>query len=457
MQALTAHPAEAISGSARAPGDKSVSHRALMLGGLALGESEIEGLLEGEDVLRSAAAMRALGAQVERQADGTWRVCGRGLGGLVEPDAVLDLGNSGTGARLLLGLIAGHPMPATLAGDASLSARPMARVTEPLIQIGARFAGRSGLRLPLTVIGAAEPLPIRYRLPVASAQVKSAILLAGLMAPGETTVIEPVPTRNHSEVMLRHFGATLRIAPDQDAEADGASGTSGQAITLVGQPELTGKRLSVPSDPSSAAFAAVAALLLPGSELRLTGVGTSPARSGLYTTLREMGADLQFADPREENGEPVADLVLRAGPLQGVAVPAERAPAMIDEYPILAVAAAAAQGTTVMQGLGELRVKESDRLAAMARGLMACGVTVEEGADSLTVRGAGGRPRGGNAQPIATSLDHRIAMSFLVLGTVAERPVTIDDGVPIETSFPDFAGFMNRLGARIAPATEAAA
>ncbi|MGF1609012.1 MAG: 3-phosphoshikimate 1-carboxyvinyltransferase, partial [Kiloniellales bacterium] len=427
MQALTAHPAEAISGSARAPGDKSVSHRALMLGGLALGESEIDGLLEGEDVLRTAAAMRALGAEAERQADGRWRLYGRGLGGLVEPDAVLDLGNSGTGARLLMGLIAGHPITATLTGDASLCARPMARVTEPLSQIGAHFTGRAGQRLPLTVIGTAEPLPIRYRLPVASAQVKSAILLAGLMAPGETTVIEPAPTRNHSEVMLRHFGARLRVEPDRDAEADGEEETGGQAITLVGQPELTGRRVVVPSDPSSAAFAVVAALLLPGSSLRLTGVGVSPSRCGLYATLQEMGADLRFVDAREVNGEPVADLVVRAGPLQGVTVPAERAPSMIDEYPILAVAAAAAEGTTVMQGLGELRVKESDRLAAMARGLAACGVTVEEGPDSLTVRGAGGRPRGGNNAPIATDLDHRIAMSFLVLGTAAERPVTVDD------------------------------
>ena len=444
MTALTAKPCEAISGTARAPGDKSISHRALMLGGLACGESAIHGLLEGEDVLRTAAAMRALGAEVERREDGTWRARGRGLGGLVEPDAVLDLGNSGTGARLLLGLLASHPLTATMTGDASLRARPMGRVIAPLEAMGGRFATRQGQRLPLSVEGCERPLPIRYRLPVASAQVKSAILLAGLSAPGETRVIEPQATRDHTEIMLRSFGAAVRV---ETAEDDGA-----REIVLTGQPEIAGREIRVPSDPSSAAFATVAALLLPGSEIRLTGVCLNPHRTGLYDTLREMGADIAFENRRDDGGESVADLLVRASALNGIEVPAERAPSMIDEYPVLAVAAAAAQGTTVMRGLGELRVKESDRLATMARGLAACGLDVEEGADSLTVRGCGGRPPGGNNRPVETHLDHRIAMSFLVLGCAAERPVTVDDSAAIETSFPDFAGFMNRLGARMAHA-----
>jgi len=448
MTALTAKPCEAISGAARVPGDKSISHRALMLGGLACGESVVKGLLEGEDVLRTVAAMRALGAEVERRDDGTWRVRGRGIGGLVEPDAVLDLGNSGTGARLLLGLLASHPLTAMMTGDASLRSRPMGRVIEPLTSMGGRFAARRGQRLPLSVEGCERPLPIRYRLPVASAQVKSAVLLAGLSAPGETRVIEPQATRDHTEIMLRSFGVDVRVEP---AENDG---NGAREIVLTGQPEIAGREIAVPSDPSSAAFPTVAALLLPGSELRLTGVCLNPHRTGLYDTLREMGADIAFENRRDDGGEDVADLLIRAGRLQGVEVPAERAPSMIDEYPVLAVAAAAAEGTTVMRGLGELRVKESDRLAAMARGLAACGVEVEEGPDSLTVRGSGGRPPGGNNRPIETHLDHRIAMSFLVLGSAAERPVTVDDGAAIETSFPDFAGFMNGLGADIAPDSE---
>ncbi len=436
---LTATPCEALTGTARVPGDKSVSHRALMIGALAVGESEIHGLLEGEDVLRTAAAMRALGAEIVRDGDGVWRVWGRGIGGLSAPENVLDMGNSGTGARLLMGVLAGHPFTAVLTGDASLRGRPMARVAAPLTEMGARVVAREGCRLPLTVVGTGDAVPIRYRVPVPSAQVKSAVLLAGLNAPGRTTVIEPQATRDHSELMLRHFGADLATEETED----------GVAITLTGQPELTGRRVHVPADPSSAAFAAVAALLLPGSQVCLPGVGTNPHRSGLFETLREMGADLSFTQRRQEAGEPVADLLVAGGPLTGVEVPAARAPSIIDEYPILAVAAACAQGTTVMRGLGELRVKESDRLAAVARGLAACGVAVEEGADSLVVHGVGGRPRGGAT--IASGLDHRIAMSFLVLGLAAERPVGIDDATPIDTSFPGFVDLMNALGAKIAP------
>ncbi len=453
MQALTAQPTEGLAGTARVPGDKSISHRALLLGGLALGETRIEGLLEGEDVLRSAAAMRALGAEAERAADGSWHLYGRGVGGLVEPEAVLDLGNSGTGARLLMGLIAGHPISAVLTGDRSLCSRPMGRVARPLEQMGARIESRSGGRLPLTVIGTAEPLPIRYELPGASAQVKSAVLLAGLCTPGRTSVVEPTPTRDHREIMLRHLGAEVAVE-----DGGGAGARPGQRIvTLTGQPELTGQKIRVPADPSSAAFAAVAALMLPGSELRLTEVCINPHRTGLYQSLREMGAEIAFENERRLGGEAVADLVVRGGPLEAIEVAAERVPTMIDEYPILAVAAAAAKGKTVMHGLGELRVKESDRLAAMARGLAACGVEVEEGPESLTVQGCAGRPPGGNETPLATALDHRIAMSFLVLGLAAQRPVTIDDGAPIDTSFPGFAEFMAGLGARIGPARGARA
>jgi 3-phosphoshikimate 1-carboxyvinyltransferase len=439
LQPLRSRPTGALSGVARVPGDKSISHRSLMLGTLAVGETVIEGLLEGEDVLRTAAAMRALGASAVRESDGTWRVHGRGVGGLQEPGDVLDLGNAGTGARLLMGLLATHRLTAFLTGDASLRGRPMARVAKPLQEIGARIIARDGCRLPLAIIGAAEPVPISYRLPVASAQVKSAVLLAGLNTPGETTVIEPEPTRDHTELMLRHFGVEVRVEMTND----------GRRTTIVGQPEITGRRIAVPADPSSAAFPLVAALLLPGSDVTLSNVGINPHRIGLIETLREMGADIAFANQRQEAGEPVADLRVRASPLAGVRVPAARAPSMIDEYPVLAVAAACAGGTTVMQGLGELRVKESDRLAAIAKGLRACGANVEEGPDSLTVQAGNGRPRGG--AEIATNLDHRIAMAFLVMGMVADRPVTIDDGEPIETSFPGFAGLMNGLGAQIAP------
>ncbi len=443
LVAITAHPCEGLNGRIRVPGDKSISHRALMLGALAVGESRITGLLEAEDVLATARAVEQLGAQLERDDTGLWRVQGRGLGGLVAPEDVLDLGNSGTGARLLMGILASHPLTAVLTGDASLRSRPMGRVAAPLQLMGATITARDGCRLPLTLTGSADPLPIRYRLPVASAQVKSAVLLAGLNAPGETTVIEPEPTRDHSERMLRHFGADVLVEDVVDG------GTEIREIRLSGQPELCATILKVPADPSSAAFPAVAALLLPGAEVTIEGVGINPLRSGLFETLREMGAEIREENRRELGGEPVADLVVRASRLSGVAVPAERAPRMIDEYPILAVAAACAEGQTVMQGLGELRVKESDRLASTAAGLAACGVEVEEGPDRLVVQGHGGRVPGGNRAPIATRLDHRIAMSFLVLGLAAERPVTIDDGRPIDTSFPGFATVMAGLGARL--------
>ncbi|CAA7611850.1 3-phosphoshikimate 1-carboxyvinyltransferase [Magnetospirillum sp. UT-4] len=427
-----------LAGTARVPGDKSISHRALMFGALAVGESRIEGLLEGDDVLRTAAAMHALGAEVERLDDGAWRLWGRGVGGLREPADVLDLGNSGTGARLMMGLVATHPFTTVFTGDASLRSRPMKRVSEPLSRMGARFVGREGGRLPMAVVGAQSPMPLVYELPVASAQVKSAILLAGLNTPGETTVIEREPTRDHTELMLRGFGAQV--------EVEAAEG-GGRAVTVAGFPELTGRRVVVPADPSSAAFPAVAALLVPGSEVRLSGVGMNPLRTGLYQTLREMGADIHFDAMRDECGEPVADLLVRASALRGVDVPAARAPSMIDEYPILAVAAAFAMGTTRMFGLSELRVKESDRFAAVMNGLLACGVKAEAEGDTLVVHGTGAPPPGGAT--IAVNLDHRIAMSFLVMGMAAAEPVAVDDAEAIDTSFPGFVDLMNGLGGAI--------
>ncbi|TQF76952.1 3-phosphoshikimate 1-carboxyvinyltransferase [Elioraea sp. Yellowstone] len=427
-----------LSGSVRVPGDKSISHRALMLGALAVGETRIKGLLEGEDVLRTAAAMRALGAEVKRTGEGAWTVHGRGVGGLAEPADVLDMGNSGTAARLLTGIIAGHPIFAVLTGDASLRRRPMGRVTGPLAQSGAEFWAREGGRLPLAIRGAADPMPLDYTLPVASAQVKSAVLLAGLCAPGITRVVEPRATRDHTETMLRGFGAAVEV----QARADG-----GREIRLAGQPELAGRPVAVPADPSSAAFPAVAALLVPGSSVTLEGVGMNPLRAGLYTTLAEMGADLAIAGERDEAGERVADLTVSSSPLRGVDVPAERAPAMIDEYPILAVAAACAAGTTRMRGLAELRVKESDRLAAIAAGLAACGARTEIEGDDLLVHGTGMPPQGGAT--VATQMDHRIAMAFLVLGQVTAEPVAIDDGSFIDTSFPGFVALMRGLGATI--------
>jgi 3-phosphoshikimate 1-carboxyvinyltransferase len=421
------------------PGDKSISHRALILGALAVGRTRIEGLLEGEDVLRTAAAVGALGAKVERDPDGAWTVTGVGVGGFAEPGDVLDFGNSGTGIRLMLGALASTPLTAVFTGDASLRRRPMGRVARPLERMGARILARDGDRLPLTLVGATDPLPISYTLPVPSAQVKSAVLLAGLNAPGETTVIEPLATRDHTERMLRHFGASVVTT---------ATAGGGRQIRLKGEVELKGGDLVVPGDPSSAAFPIVAALILPGSEIEIAGVSMNELRTGLLLTLGEMGARIERVNVRTAGGEEVADLVVRASALRGVEVPAERAPSMIDEYPVLAVAAAFAQGRTVMRGLGELRVKESDRLAAMAEGLAACGVSVETEGDALSVEGLGGRPRG-NAE-IAARLDHRIAMAFLVMGLAAERPVSIDDGETINTSFPGFVRLMNGLGASIA-------
>jgi len=428
-------PSGPLRGEIRAPGDKSISHRALMLGGLAVGETTIHGLLEGEDVLRTAAAMRAMGAEVSRDDAGTWRVHGRGIGGLAEPSDVLDMGNAGTGTRLLMGVVATHPFVSFFSGDASLRSRPMARVTKPLEQMGARFVGREGGRLPTVVIGTARPVPITYRLPVASAQVKSAIILAGLNTPGRTTVVEPEPTRDHTELMLRHFGVDVTVEPGPD----------GDRVSVAGQPEITGRVVRVPGDPSSAAFPIVAALLVPGSEVKIRDIGLNPRRTGIIDTLLEMGADIRVEGRRVEAGEPVGDLVVRASALRGIEVPAARAPSMIDEYLVLSVAASCASGRTVMRGLSELRVKESDRLAAIARGLAACGVRAEVDGDDLAVHGCGGPPPGGAT--IATKLDHRIAMSFLVMGMAARAPVAIDDASPIETSFPGFRGLMAGLGA----------
>lgn len=421
------------------PGDKSISHRALIFAGLARGETDIRGLLLGEDVLNTSRAMAKFGARVspggDGDRDGIWRVQGLGVGGLAEPDDIIDAGNSGTGVRLLMGLAAAYPFTTFFTGDASLRRRPMARVMTPLSEMGAEFTARSGGLLPLAVRGATAPLPIRYTLPVASAQVKSAILLAALNTPGETTVIEPEPTRDHTERLLRYLGAQVTVA-----EADG-----GRVITLTGQPELTARPINVPGDPSSAAFPLVAALISEGSEITLPQVGMNPLRTGLILTLQEMGADIRIENARDSGGEPVADLRVRASRLKAVDVPAQRAPSMIDEYPILAVAAAFAEGTTRMHGLAELKVKESDRLSAIAKGLAACGVAVAVDGDTLSVTGG---PVPGGAT-VATHMDHRIAMSFLVLGGAAAAPVAVEDPRMIDTSFPGFVALMNSLGAAI--------
>jgi 3-phosphoshikimate 1-carboxyvinyltransferase len=436
---VASKPPAPLNGVIAVPGDKSISHRALMFGALAIGETRITGLLTGEDVLRTAAAMRALGAEVVRDGDGTWRVAGRGIGGLSEPADVLDMGNSGTAARLLCGILASHPLFAVMTGDASLRGRPMRRVIDPLIGTGARFSAREGGRLPLAIEGAREAMALDYRVPVPSAQVKSAVLLAGLNAPGITRVEEPEATRDHSENMLRHFGASLRV------EVTG----SGRIIELQGQPELQASDVVVPGDPSSAAFPLVAALLVPGSSVVIPGVGLNPLRTGLLRCLEEMGAAIVVQNHRVEGGELVGDLVVTAGPLRGVDVPPERAPSMIDEYPVLAVAAACASGITRLRGLKELRVKESDRLAATAALLSVNGATVQIEGDDMIIHGNGVAPAGGGV--VATHMDHRIAMSAIVLGLATAAPVIADDAGFIDTSFPGFVDLMNGLGAVIGP------
>ena len=429
-----------LKGQADVPGDKSISHRSLILGALAVGETRITGLLEGQDVLDTGAAMRAFGSDVIRHGDGMWSVHGVGVGGFLEPDAVIDCGNSGTGVRLIMGAMATSPIAATFTGDASLNKRPMARVTDPLTLFGAQSYGRSGGRLPLTLLGARDPVPVTYTTPVASAQVKSAVLFAGLNAPSETVVIEKEATRDHTERMMAGFGADILAEDTPD----------GRRITLVGQPELTPQTITVPRDPSSAAFAVCAALIVEGSDVLVPNIGLNPTRAGLYFTLQDMGADLTFENKREEGGEPVADLRARYSPeLKGIEVPPERAASMIDEYPVLSVVAAFAEGTTKMHGVKELRVKESDRIEAMAVGLRANGVTVEDGDDWWHVHGRGGAVRGGGT--VATHLDHRIAMSFLVMGLATDAPVSIDDGGAIQTSFPIFTPLMRGLGADIEP------
>ncbi len=432
---LQAAPHGALEGVAEVPGDKSMSHRALLLAALAVGESRVTGLLEGADVMATAGALRALGASVTRAADGSWTVRGCGVAGFAEPAQALDMGNAGTGVRLLMGPLAGHAFTTFLTGDASLRSRPMRRVTDPLVAMGASVLARSGGRLPLAITGRNDLVPITWRSPVASAQIKSAVLLAGLHAPGRTTVIEPAASRDHTERMLSAMGALVTSVADEDGC---------RRIAIEGEAELEPQAFLVPADPSSAAFPMVAALLAPGSSLALPGISINPLRTGLLTTLREMGAGLELANERSVAGEPVADLHLEAGPLEAVDVPAARAPSMIDEYPILAVAAAFARGTTRMRGLAELRVKESDRLDAMARGLAAAGIEVAVEGDDLLVTGPVAATR---ATRIDARHDHRIAMSFLVLGGLGTAPVTVVGAETILTSFPGFAELMNRLGA----------
>ena len=426
-----------LAGRVTVPGDKSISHRALMLSALAVGTSRVEGLLEGEDVLATAAAMRAMGATIVRGDDGAWTIDGVGVGGLLQPASALDMGNSGTSTRLLMGLVSSHAISATFIGDASLSKRPMARVIEPLSRTGAEFTASPGGRLPLMVRGICPAVPIEYRLPVASAQVKSAVLLAGLNTPGITRVIEPVPTRDHSERMLRGFGAEISV----ETQADGT-----RIIALTGEAELRPQQIVVPGDPSSAGFPAVAALIVPGSEIVIANVGLNPTRAGLYEMLRAMGGDIGFENERTVGGEPVADLRVKASALTGIDVPPSIVPSMVDEFPILFVACALAQGRSVLRGLDELRVKESDRIAVMAAGLRAIGATVEEVEDGLIIDGTGGDPLAGGAV-VATHLDHRIAMSFAVASLACRMPVTVDDRAPIATSFPRFVAMMATLGA----------
>jgi 3-phosphoshikimate 1-carboxyvinyltransferase len=435
--------AGALRGRIRVPGDKSISHRAIMLSALAVGESTITGLLEGEDVLATAAAMRAMGAQVERTGDGAWTVHGVGVGGLLQPQAALDMGNSGTSTRLLMGLVASHPVTACFVGDASLSQRPMARVIDPLSLMGAAFTASPGAKgsqtLPLMLTGAAPAVPIEYRLPVASAQVKSAVLLAGLNTPGITTVIEPIPTRDHSERMLQGFGADLTV----ELEADGT-----RIIRLHGPAELSPQVIDVPGDPSSAAFFIVAALLVPGSELIIENVGLNPTRAGLIDVLRLMGGSIEELDPRTVGGEPVADLRVRHSALKGITVDPAVVPSMVDEFPALFVAAALAEGRTVTTGLEELRVKESDRITVMARALALAGARVKETDDGLIIDGTGGEPLEGAVEPAATHLDHRIAMSMAVAGLASYHGVEVDDTRPIATSFPQFEALLDGVTSR---------
>jgi 3-phosphoshikimate 1-carboxyvinyltransferase len=436
-QPLQSGNAHGLRGTIRVPGDKSMSHRALMLGAVAIGRTQIKDLLEAEDVINTAKAMNALGAHAEKSADGSWQVQGVGVSGLMSPDGAIDFGNSGTGARLAMGLMASTPLTARLTGDASLVKRPMGRVISPLEEMGARFEVSEGGRLPLTLHGARDAVPITYTLPVASAQVKSAVLLAGLNTPGLTTVIEPVATRDHTERMLIGFGAHLHV----EGRADG------RHIAIEGQHELEAQAIDIPGDPSSAAFPLVAALITEASAITIENVMLNPTRTGLIQTLLEMGADIEVAARRESGGEEVGDIVAKSSRLRGVLVPAARAASMIDEYPILAVAAAFAEGTTRMEGIEELRVKESDRLAAVQAALTANGVASQSGRDWLEVMG-GGAPGGGK---VATHMDHRIAMSFLIMGFASRIHTTVDDARMIATSFPDFAALMNRIGGRIAP------
>lgn len=436
---MRSSPSGPLTGVAQVPGDKSISHRSLILGALAVGETKISGLLEGEDVLDTARAMRAFGAEVTDHGEGNWSVFGVGVGGFAEPDQVIDCGNSGTGVRLIMGAMATCPITATFSGDASLNSRPMARVTDPLALFGTRTVGRTRGRLPMTIVGAENPVPVNYEVPVPSAQVKSAVLFAGLNTPGKTVVVEKEATRDHTERMLAGFGADITTEETN----------TGRVITLTGQPELKSQTIAVPRDPSSAAFPVCAALIVPGSDVLVPGIGLNPTRVGLFTTLREMGADLTYENERTEGGEPVADLRARYSPnMKGIEVPPHRAASMIDEYPVLSVVASHATGQTMMAGVKELRVKESDRIQAMASGLRACGVTVEDGPDWWTVTGMGpgGMPGGATC---VSHLDHRIAMSFMIAGMASQNPISLDDGTPIATSFPIFEPLMADLGAQL--------